>query len=166
MFMELEASLTYSHELVSCSYSKSHDRVHFVIPHFKMNFIAILRFALKSPKWSARAFAVSVCLWLYSHFVGSWPLFQFLILYIVGRTPGTGDQPVARPLPTPRTTQTQNKHTDIHALSGIRTYDPSVRASEDSSCLRPRGHYDRPRFYCTEYRMRKYIYITFSITNT
>jgi hypothetical protein len=35
------------------------------------------------------------------------------------------------------------KHTDIHALSGIRTHDPSVRASEDSSCLRPRGHCDR-----------------------
>jgi hypothetical protein len=35
----------------------------------------------------------------------------FLILYIVvGRTPWTGDQPVARPLPTHRTTQTQNKH--------------------------------------------------------
>jgi hypothetical protein len=28
---------------------------------------------------------------------------------------------------------------NIHALSGIRTNDPSVRASEDSSCLRPRG---------------------------
>jgi hypothetical protein len=34
--------------------------------------------------------------------------------------------------------------TNIHALSGIRTHDPSVRASEDSSCLRPRDHYDRP----------------------
>jgi hypothetical protein len=29
----------------------------------------------------------------------------------------------------------QNANTDIHALSGIRTYDPNVRASEDSSCL-------------------------------
>jgi hypothetical protein len=28
-------------------------------------------------------------------------------------------------------------------LSGIRTHDPSVRASEDSSCLRLRGHCDR-----------------------
>jgi hypothetical protein len=36
-------------------------------------------------------------------------LFSFLILYTVGRTPWTGDQPVARPLPTHRTTQTQNK---------------------------------------------------------
>jgi hypothetical protein len=32
-----------------------------------------------------------------------------------------------------------NSHTDIHALSGIRTQAPSVWASEDSSCLRPRG---------------------------
>jgi hypothetical protein len=37
--------------------------------------------------------------------------FSFLILYTVGRTPQTGDQPVATPLPTHRTTQTQNKRT-------------------------------------------------------
>jgi hypothetical protein len=71
-------------------------------------------------------------------------IFSFLTLYTVGRTPWTGDQPVARLLPTHRTTQTQNKFTDIHALSGIRTDDSSVRASEDSSCLRLRGHCDRP----------------------
>jgi hypothetical protein len=43
-------------------------------------------------------------------------------------------------------TLTQNKriHTpNNHALSGIRTHDPSVRASEDSSCLRLRGYCDR-----------------------
>jgi hypothetical protein len=44
-------------------------------------------------------------------FVWPWPLFQFLNLYTVGRTPWTRDQPVARPLPTHRTTQTQNKRT-------------------------------------------------------
>jgi hypothetical protein len=33
--------------------------------------------------------------------------------------------------------------TDIYALSGIRTHDPSVLASEDSSCFRPCGHCDR-----------------------
>jgi hypothetical protein len=33
-----------------------------------------------------------------------------------------------------------NAHnTDIHVLSGIRTHDHSVRANEDSSCLRLRG---------------------------
>jgi hypothetical protein len=43
-------------------------------------------------------------------FVGPWPLFFNFILYTVGRTPWTGNQPVARPLPIHRTTQTQNKH--------------------------------------------------------
>jgi hypothetical protein len=38
-------------------------------------------------------------------------LFSFLILCTVGRTPWTGDQPVARPLPIHRTTQTQNIRT-------------------------------------------------------
>jgi hypothetical protein len=41
-------------------------------------------------------------------------LLQFLNLYKVGRTPWTGDQPVARQLlPTRRTTQTHNKRTQI-----------------------------------------------------
>jgi hypothetical protein len=70
--------------------------------------------------------------------------FSSLILYTVSMTPWTSDQPVTKPLPTHRTTQTQNKRTDIHASSEIRTHDPSVRSGEDGSCLRPRGHCDRP----------------------
>jgi hypothetical protein len=47
--------------------------------------------------------------------VGPCPPFSFLILYTVGKTPSSGDQPVARPLPTHRTTQTENKfkHTSM-----------------------------------------------------
>jgi hypothetical protein len=41
-----------------------------------------------------------------------------------------------------------NAHnTDIHVLSGIRTHDPRVLASEGSSCLRPRGHCYRHVFF-------------------
>jgi hypothetical protein len=88
--------------------------------------------------------AMSIYLWLYSPLLGLGRFFSFLIYtHAVGRTPWTWDQPVARPLPTHRTTQTQNKHTDIHVLSGIRTHDPIVRASENCSCLRPRGHCNR-----------------------
>jgi hypothetical protein len=70
--------------------------------------------------------------------VWPWALFQFLNLNTDGRTPWTGDQHVARPLPTHRTTQTQNTHTDIHVSSGIQTHDPSVRARKDISYLRQR----------------------------
>jgi hypothetical protein len=72
--------------------------------------------------------------------------FIFLIFYTVGRAPWMGEQPLARSLPKHRTTQTQNKRIYtpiIHALSEIRTHDPSVRASGESSCLRIRGHCDR-----------------------
>jgi hypothetical protein len=62
---------------------------------------------------------------------GPWSLFRLLNVYTVGRTPWTGDQPVARPLLTHRTAHTA----EIHASSGIRTHDPSVRAGEDGSCL-------------------------------
>jgi hypothetical protein len=70
-------------------------------------------------------------------FVGPWPILQFRNhFYTVGRTPWTNDQPVAKPLPTRRTTQTHNKRTQTSMpLSGIRIHDPSVR---------PRGHCDRP----------------------
>jgi hypothetical protein len=64
-----------------------------------------------------------------------------------GRTTWTSDQLVARPLPKHRTTQTQNKHVhtpNIYALCGIRTQDPSFRASEGSTCLRLLGYRDRP----------------------
>jgi hypothetical protein len=44
---------------------------------------------------------------------GPCTLFLFLNLYTVDRTPWTGDQPVARPLRMHRTTQTQNKRTQM-----------------------------------------------------
>jgi hypothetical protein len=64
-------------------------------------------------------------------FVGPWPLSQFLDFYTVGRSSCTEDQPVAH--------TEQQKHRinayniDVHALSGIRTHDPSARTSEDNS---------------------------------
>jgi hypothetical protein len=45
----------------------------------------------------------------------------------------------------------QHKHrinANVHALSGRRTHDPSVRAGKDSSCLKPRGHCDRLPVEC------------------
>jgi hypothetical protein len=80
-------------------------------------------------------------------FVGPWPFLQFRnFFYTDGRTPWTSDQPDTRPLPTQDNTNTEYTQTNINALSRIRTHDPSVRASEDSSCLRPRGKYDQHIF--------------------
>jgi hypothetical protein len=64
--------------------------------------------------------------------VGPWPLLQFRNrFYTDGRKPWTSYQPIARPLPTHRTTYRIKAHTDIHALDRIRTHDPSVRMGED-----------------------------------
>jgi hypothetical protein len=43
---------------------------------------------------------------------------------------------------------TKNKYRHIHALSGIRTYDPSVRADEDTYMPWTCGHCDRPFATC------------------
>jgi hypothetical protein len=76
--------------------------------------------------------SIYIYIWLYSP-CGPWTLFQLPDLYTVVRTPWTEDQPVASPLPTQR----------HPCLGWIRTHDPSIRAGEDGSCLRPRGHRDR-----------------------
>jgi hypothetical protein len=66
---------------------------------------------------------LSIYLWLYSP-CGLWQLFQFLNLYTVDRAPWTGDQPVARPLTTHRTTQKQNKRTWT-SMPGVR-FEPTT----------------------------------------
>jgi hypothetical protein len=55
-------------------------------------------------------------------------LFSFLILNTVGGTPWTGDQSASRPLPTHRTTQTQNKHTQT-SLLGVG-FQPTIPVFE------------------------------------
>jgi hypothetical protein len=52
---------------------------------------------------------------------------------------------------TRNNTNTELTHTDIHALSWIRTHDPSVRARKDSSCLKPCGQCDG-RIQCLPHR--------------
>jgi hypothetical protein len=83
--------------------------------------------------------------WLYSPLLDPGLFFSFVIFItqtvgLLGRviSPSQG-----RYLDTGHHKHRLNVHTDIHALSGIRTHDPSIRASEDSSCLRWRGHCHR-----------------------
>jgi hypothetical protein len=54
--------------------------------------------------------------------------FSLLILYTDCRTPWTGDQPIARPLPTHGTTQTQNKRTQI-SMPRVG-FEPTIPAFE------------------------------------
>jgi hypothetical protein len=71
-------------------------------------------------------------------FVWPWPLLQFRdLFYTDGRHPWTSDQPVARPLPTHRTTQTQNKCTDVFASRGIRSQRSSERRQFMPQTARP-----------------------------
>jgi hypothetical protein len=72
-------------------------------------------------------------IWLYSPLLDLGRFFSFLILYTVGKTPWTGDQPVARPLSTHRTTQTQNKGTQT-SLPWVR-FEPTIPALEGAKTV-------------------------------
>jgi hypothetical protein len=82
--------------------------------------------------------------WLYSPLLGPglfcFVLFSTQTVGLLGRviSPSQG-----RYVHTGQHKHRINAHADIHALSGIQTHTPSVRASEDSSCVRPHGHCDR-----------------------
>jgi hypothetical protein len=87
--------------------------------------------------------SLSIYLWLYIPLLGLGRFFSFLNLYTVGKYSWMEDQPVTRPLPAHTGQHKHRINAHGHDLSGIRTHKTSVRASEDSSCLRPRDHCDR-----------------------
>jgi hypothetical protein len=96
-------------------------RVNYLVPFFVESEIC------DSDSWSCKFH--SFIQWLYSPLLVPGLFFRFVFFWTVGRTASTSDQLVARPPPKHRTTQTQNKRIytpNIHALSGIRTHDPSV----------------------------------------
>jgi hypothetical protein len=68
-------------------------------------------------------------------FVGPWPIYKFLNVYTIGKTPWTGDQPVARPLPTYRTTQTRNKR--IQTSMPRVGLDPKIPEFERTKTVHP-----------------------------
>jgi hypothetical protein len=70
------------------------------------------------------------------HF-GLWRLFHFLNLYTDGRTPWTADQPVARPLPTHRVTQTKNKCTQT-SMPRVR-FEPTIPVFERAKTVHARA---------------------------
>jgi hypothetical protein len=81
--------------------------------------------------------SLSLSVWLYS-LLDLGRSFSFLILYTVGRTPWTGEQPVAMPLPTHRTTQTENKRTQTSMpLVG---FEPTIPAFERAKAIHAVDH--------------------------
>jgi hypothetical protein len=102
--------------------------------------------------------------------------FSFLILYTVGRTPWKGDEPIARPSPTHRTTQTQNKCTQtsmpqmgfeptIPAFERAKTVHVSDRAAtligspRTSLCLFSSAKSFIPTFWTTQFLLFIFSYI-------
>jgi hypothetical protein len=72
---------------------------------------------------------------LYSPLLGLGRSFSFLILYTVGRTPWTGDQPVAGPLPTH--TIHPHTHPRLQWDSTPRSQRPSERGQFMPETARP-----------------------------
>jgi hypothetical protein len=68
----------------------------------------------------------TIYLWLYSPLLDLGRFYRFLIMHTVGKSPWTGEQPVAKPLTTYRPTQTQNKRTKT-SMPCVR-FDPMIPA--------------------------------------
>jgi hypothetical protein len=68
---------------------------------------------------------IIIIIWLYSPLLGLCRFISFLILYTVGVTPWTGDQPVSWPLPTRGTTEIQKKRIQTYmSLVGFESAIP------------------------------------------
>jgi hypothetical protein len=86
-----------------------------------------------------------IYLWFYSPLLDLGRFFSFLIfLHSRYNSLDRGSARRKAATCTQGRTNSEWTHTDIHALSGTWTHYPSVRASESSSCLRPRGYCDQP----------------------
>jgi hypothetical protein len=121
------------------------------LSHCRATAVHATVFNLTNGKTGSPSFCLSLCCCTHLQHRASVKCFvslQSLNHKTVGRTPWTGISPLQDRY-LHRTTQIQNerRQIDIHALSVIRTHDHSVRASEDSSYLRPRDHYDRRIIY-------------------
>jgi hypothetical protein len=79
----------------------------------------------------------TIYLWLYSPLLNLGRFFSILILYTDDRTSWAGDQPMARPLSTHRTTEIQKK---AHR-NPCPEWESNPRSQR--SCLTPRGHCGR-----------------------
>jgi hypothetical protein len=67
---------------------------------------------------------------IYGLMLGLGSFFIYLIFYTVGRTPRTGDQPVARPLPT---AETQNRLTQTSMLQVV--FEPTIPVLERAKII-------------------------------
>jgi hypothetical protein len=76
---------------------------------------------------------LSICLSVTLKLLLDFGCFQFINL-LTGRTPLTGDQPVARPLPAHRTVQTQNRRTQTSMPQVV--FEPTILVFERPKAVR------------------------------
>jgi hypothetical protein len=82
--------------------------------------------------------------WHYSPLLGPGPFFSSVIFFTQTVRPlGRVTSPSQGRYSSEQHKHRINAHTDIHALKGIRTHDPSLRASEDGSCFWQCGYCDQ-----------------------
>jgi hypothetical protein len=96
-------------------------------------------------------------------FVGPWPLFNFLILYTVGTTPWTGNQPVAMSLPIDSIIQTQNKRTQTSMPRvGFETTIPTFELEKTFHALDRAGTVIGTYNHYTQIKYKKTVYEHFN----
>jgi hypothetical protein len=97
------------------------------------------------PETNRLSYGVAIYLFMALQPLDLGSFFSFLIYTQPVALLGRGISPSqGRYLHTGQQKHRINANTAIHASSEIRTHEPSVWTGQDSSCLRPRDHCDRP----------------------
>jgi hypothetical protein len=125
-----EDTTVYLYESASYVYLSSFTTFKYSLPCCDITlplFIYLTTLPIAQIIWGQMVGWLSIYLWLYGP-CGTLPPFRFSNLYTVGRTPRTGDQPVARPLLIHRTTQRQNKPTQTFIPR--MGFEPTIPAFE------------------------------------
>jgi hypothetical protein len=100
----------------------------------QFNSILYIYLSVYLPTYLSVCLSVYLSIYLSIYLSVCLSVFQFLNLCTVGRTPWTSDQPVARPLRTHRTTQTQNKCTQT-SMSRVG-FEPTIPVFEPAKTIR------------------------------
>jgi len=140
IYILTEVILNFTQEMHSQYLEKGHPYVLSRLPPLHPNLATVIRHYITSISYIVKRIILIRSSGLFGFRI--WLLKLMNLFWTLGRTPGWVIS-LSQGHYLHVTAQHRKNRTRIHASSGIRNREPSIRAIEDSTCLRPRGHLGR-----------------------